>query len=106
MMRGNFIVAFHYGFIGPFHQYFLRRHFSNTFLYRRNIKIFISLKRHTFNIKYYLRKSYLYKRFILAYIRVTKLLKKKKKKLFTEELHFAELFTQAEHLRVWILHSN
>ena len=28
------------------------------------------------------------------------------KKLFTEELHFAELSTEAEHLKVWILHGN
>ena len=29
-----------------FHHYFLRRHSSKTFLYWRNIKIFISLQRH------------------------------------------------------------
>ena len=36
----------------------------------------IGLKRHTFNIKHYLHKSYLHKKFILAYIQITKLLKK------------------------------
>ena len=37
----------------------------------------IGLKRHTFNINHYLHKGYLRKNFILAYIRMTKLLKKK-----------------------------
>ena len=36
----------------------------------------IALKRHTFNKKHYLHKIYLHRMFILAYIRITKLLKK------------------------------
>ena len=36
----------------------------------------IGLNRHTFNINHYLHKRYLHKKFILAYIRITKLLKK------------------------------
>ena len=59
----------------------------------------IGLKRHTFNIKHYLHKSYLHKRFILAYIRITKLLKKNYCEKFIEELGFVELSTQAKHLR-------
>ena len=56
----------------------------------------IRLKRHTFNIKHYLHKSYLHKRFILAYIQITKLLKKNYLEKFIEELGFVELSTQAE----------
>ena len=67
----------------------------------------IGLKRHTFNIKHYLHKSYLHKRFILAYIRITKLLKKKNYfEKFIEELSFVELSAQAKHLRVRILHDD
>ena len=36
----------------------------------------IRLKRHTLNIEHYLHKSYLHKKFVLAYIRISKLLKK------------------------------
>ena len=66
----------------------------------------IGLKRHTFNIKHYLRKSYLHKKFILAYIRITKLLKKNYFKKFIEDLHFVELSTQAKHLSGWKLHDD
>ena len=45
----------------------------------------IGLKRHTFNIK-----QYLHKKFVLAYIRITKLLKKKYFEKFIEELDFVE----------------
>ena len=75
---------FHRCFSLCFHHYFLRRYSSKSFFYWRNLKILISLKRHTFSIKHYSHKRYLLIRFILAYIRITKLLKKKKKKLFPE----------------------
>ena len=95
---------FHHCFSLCFHHYFLRRYSSKSFFYLRNLKILISLKRHTFSIKYYSHKRYLLIRFILAYIRITKLLKKKTKKnyfqKFIEELDFVELSTQDKHLSV------
>ena len=42
----------------------------------------------------------LHKRFILAYIRITKLLKKCYFEKFIEELGFVELSAQAKHLGV------
>ena len=60
----------------------------------------IELKRHTFSIKHYLHKSYPHKRFILAYIRITKLLKKNNFEKFIEELAFVELSTQVKLLKV------
>ena len=67
----------------------------------------IGLKRYTFNSKHYLNESYLHKRFILAYIRITKLLKKKNYlEKFIEELGSVELSIQAKHLRTSILHDN
>ena len=66
----------------------------------------IGLKRHTLNIKHYLHKSYLHKKFILAYIRIMKLLKKNYFVKFIEELDFIELSTQAKLLREWNLHDN
>ena len=60
----------------------------------------IGLKRHTFNIKHYLHKSYLRKRFILAYNRITKLLKKSYFEKFIEELSSGELSAQAKHLNI------
>ena len=59
----------------------------------------IGLKRHTFNIKHYLHKRYLRKKFILAYIRMTKLLKKNYFNKLIEERGFVELSTKANHLR-------
>ena len=56
-------------------------------------KFLISLKRHTFNFKHYVHKTYLRKRFILVYIRITKN-KKKYFEKFIEELDFVELSTQ------------
>ena len=44
--------------------------------------------------------------FILAYVRVTKLLKKHHFEKFIEEFDFVELSTQPKYLRVWILHSD
>ena len=64
----------------------------------------IGLKRHTLSIKHYLHKSYLHKRFILAYIRITKLLKKNNFEKFIEEFDFVELSTQTKLLKVWVLH--
>ena len=67
----------------------------------------IGLKLHTFNIKHYLNESYLHKRFILAYIRIKKLLKKKNYlEKFIEELGSEELSIQAKHLRTLILHDD
>ena len=66
----------------------------------------IGLKQHTFNIKHYLHEGHLHKRFILAYIRITKLLKKKYLEKFIEELGSVELSTQAKHSRAWILHDD
>ena len=54
----------------------------------------IELKRNTFNIKHYLHKTYLHKKFILAilaYIRIMTLLKKNYFEKFIEELSFVEL---------------
>ena len=75
----------------------LRRHSPITSHYWQNLKILISLKEHT-----------LHKRFILAYIRITKLIKRKKNDFekFIEEFDFVELSTQAKHLTVWILHGD
>ena len=47
-----------------------------------------------------------HKKFIFAYIRIMKLLKKKYFEKFIEELDFVELSTQTKHLRVWILHDD
>ena len=66
----------------------------------------IGLKRHAFNIKYYLHESHLHKRSISTYIRITKLLKKNYFEKFIEELGFVELSTQAKHLRASILHDD
>ena len=45
------VREFHHCFSSCFHDYFLRLHSSTTFPYSRNLKILISFKRHTFNIK-------------------------------------------------------
>ena len=94
---------FHHCFSSCFHNYFLRCHSSKTFLYWRNRKILISLKRHTSSIKCYLFKNYLHKKFILTYIWITKLMKKNYFEKFLWEIDFVELHTQTKHLRVWIL---
>ena len=92
---------FHHCFSSSFHDYVLCRHSSKTFLYWR--KILISLKRHTFNFKHYVHKTYLHKRFILVYIQIKKKQKKYFKK-FIEELEFVELHIQVKNLRLYILH--
>ena len=45
------VREFHHCFSSCFHDYFLRLHSSTTFPYSRNLKILISFKQHTFNIK-------------------------------------------------------
>ena len=65
---------FHHFFSSCFHNYSLHHHSSKTFLYWQYLKILISLKHYIFNIKHYLRKSYLHKKFFLTYIQTAKLL--------------------------------
>ena len=100
-----------------FLDYFLHRHSSKNFLYRRNLKILVSLKQHGFNIKHYMHKTYLHKIFILVYIQIKNFCAQKKTKQnknkqtsyfekFIEELDFVEISTQAKHLRVCILHDD
>ena len=55
----------------------------------------LASKWHTFNIEHYLHKSYLHKTTEKNYL-----------EKFIEELGFAELSTQAKHLRARILHDN
>ena len=45
------VREFHHCFSSCFHDYILLLHSSTTFPYSRNLKILISFKRHTFNIK-------------------------------------------------------
>ena len=66
----------------------------------------IGLKWHTFNIRHYLHRSYLHKKFVFAYIGITKLVKKK---LFQEvywRTWFCRASAKAKNLRAWILHDN
>ena len=80
-----------------FHDYFLHRHSSKSFLYRRNLKILVSLKQHSFNIKHYMHKTYLHKIFILVYIQIKKLSAKKNK---TKQKQTSKLF-QEIYWRTW-----
>ena len=100
MMRGNSIIAFHrvstITFTSPL---------SKTFVYWRNLKILISVKRRTFSINYYIQKAYLHKK--LIYIQITKTNNKKIYfEKFIEELDFVEQATQVKHLRVCTLHDD
>ena len=54
---------FHHSFLSCFYHYILLSHLSKKFICWGNLRILISLKQHTFNIKYYLHKKYLHKRF-------------------------------------------
>ena len=74
--------GFHHCFSSCFYHFFLRCHSSKTFLYWRNIKILIPLS-DTFNVNYYIHKTYLNKKLIWVYIRITKL-QYSKQKLFRE----------------------
>ena len=99
---------FHHCWSSCFHDYVLHRHSLKAFLYWQNLKVLISLKRHSFKVKHYIHKTYLRKMFILVYIPITKLQCSKKNYFdkFIEELDFAELSIQAKHLRVCILHND
>ena len=70
--------AFHHCFSSCFYHFFLHCHSSKTFLYWRNIKILIPLS-DTFNVKHYIHKTYLNKKLIWVYIRITKLQYSKQK---------------------------
>ena len=81
-----------------FHDYFLHRHSSKNFLYRRNLKILVSLKQHSFNIKHYMHKTYFHKIFILVYIQIKKLSAQKKQK--TKPKQTNKLFREV-YWRTW-----
>ena len=90
---------FHHWFSSCFRRYFLRRHSSKTFLYWRNKNFdFFKAILSTLNI-IYIGLIYI-KKLIWVYIRIIKLHYSKQK------LFFAELSTQAKHLRVWTLHED
>ena len=68
----------------------------------KNVSLLMKLK----DFDFFKATHFTYKRFILAYIWITKLFKKIYFEKFIEEFDSVELSTQAKHLRVWILHGD